>query len=57
MSYLDTLRKAAVGAGVGVTLVAALPVFGAIGTVTAAGTVVGSVVGAAAGAADSLRDD
>ncbi len=57
MNWLDTLRNVTVGAGVGVALVTALPVFGAIGTVTAAGTVVGSVVGAAAGAADSLRDD
>lgn len=45
----------AVGAGVGVAAVTALPIFGAVGTITATGAVVGSLVGAAAGAFDALH--
>ena len=49
MSWLDTLRGATVGAGVGVALVTALPVFGAAGAINAAG--------AAGGVLDSFCGD
>ena len=57
MSCLNTLRKATLGAGVGVTFITALPVFGAAGAITAAGIAVGSVVGAAGGVLDSFCGD
>ncbi len=56
MGFLSAIGKAIVGAGTGVLLVTALPVFGAVGAITAAGVAVGSVVGAAAGAADGLKE-
>jgi hypothetical protein len=56
MGWVRGLAKAAAGAGAGVALVTALPVFGAVGTITAVGLVVGSLVGAAAGALDEVRD-
>jgi hypothetical protein len=54
MSYTDGLVKMAAGAGAGVLAITALPVFGAVGAITATGLVVGSLVGAAAGVADEL---
>jgi hypothetical protein len=51
------LTKIAVGAGAGVVAVTALPVFGAVGTITAAGVVVGSLAGAVAGMADELASN
>ena len=56
MGWVRGLAKAAAGAGAGVALVTALPVFGAVGTITAAGLMVGSLLGAAAGAADEWRE-
>ncbi len=56
MSFIRGLEKAAKGAVAGVGLIAALPVFGAVGTVTAVGVLVGSLMGAAAGMADEMID-
>ncbi len=56
MGWVRGLAKAAAGAGAGVALVTALPVFGAVGTITAAGLAIGSLLGAAAGAVDEWRD-
>ncbi|MFX1739999.1 hypothetical protein PXJ20_32070 [Paraburkholderia sp. A1RI_3L] len=57
MSFLDTLENMAKGAAAGVAVLVALPVFGAVGTVTAAGIAVGSSVGAAAALIDDLKKD
>ncbi|MBL8445292.1 MAG: hypothetical protein JNK52_14685 [Zoogloeaceae bacterium] len=57
MSFLDTLQDLAKGAAVGVAVVTALPVFGAVGSITAAGVAVGSVIGAGAALADNLTED
>lgn len=57
MNFVETLVKTAAGAVAGVAVVTALPVFGAVGTITALGAAVGSTVGAIAGLADSLSDD
>jgi hypothetical protein len=56
MSFVRTLAKAAAGAASGVALLTALPVFGAVGAITATGLVVGSLLGASAGVADELID-
>jgi hypothetical protein len=56
MSLVRGLAKAAAGAGAGVALVTALPVFGAVGAITAAGLVVGSVLGATAAVADEVLE-
>lgn len=56
MSFVRGLVKAAAGAGAGVAVVTALPIFGAVGAITAAGLVVGSVLGAAAGVADEVLE-
>lgn len=57
MSFLKTLEDIVKGAAVGVAAVTALPIFGAIGAITATGVVVGSTVGAAAALADKLTKD
>lgn len=57
MGFFDFVEDVAKGAAAGVALVAALPVCGAVGTVTACGAVVGSVVGAAAMVADHLSEE
>lgn len=54
MSFISGLIKAAKGAAVGVAAVTALPIFGAVGTITAAGIVVGAAVGTIAGIADEM---
>ncbi len=54
MSFVRGLIKVATGAGAGIAVVTALPVFGAIGAITATGLVIGSILGAAAGAADAV---
>ena len=54
MTFVSGLIKVAKGAAVGVAAVTALPIFGAVGTITAAGIVVGAVVGAVAGVADEV---
>lgn len=57
MSFINGLVKVSAGAGAGVLAVTALPIFGAVGAITATGMVVGSLVGAAAGVADELASD
>jgi len=54
MGFVRGVAKAAAGAGAGVALLTALPVFGAVGAITAAGLVVGAGLGAAAGVADEV---
>lgn len=55
MSFINTLQSIAKGATVGVLAVTALPIFGAVGVVTATGVVVGSIVGAAAALVDEIE--
>jgi hypothetical protein len=57
MSYTNILINLAKGAGAGVLAITALPVFGAVGAITATGVVVGSLMGAAAGAADGFFNE
>ena len=57
MSFLDTLENMAKGAGKGILVVTALPLFGPVGVITAAGVAVGSTVGAAAALIDDLKKD
>ena len=54
MSLVDFFCDVAAGAVAGVALVTALPVAGAVGTITAVGAFVASVAGGVAGAADYL---
>ncbi len=54
MGFISGLVKVAVGAAAGVAAVTALPLFGAVGTITALGTVVGSILGGGAGVADEV---
>ena len=54
MSLVDFWWGVAKGAAAGVAVVTALPVAGAVGTITAAGASVASVAGGVAGAADYL---
>ena len=56
MNFINTLKNIGLGASAGVLVVTALPIFGAVGAITAVGTAVGSAIGAAAGLADSLDD-
>ncbi len=56
MSIVRGLAKAAAGAGAGVALLTALPVFGAVGAITTVGLVVGSVLGATAAVADEVLE-
>lgn len=57
MSFVRGLVKVAAGAGAGVAVVTALPIFGAVGAITATGLVVGSLLGAAAGVADEVAEN
>ncbi len=57
MSFLGMLEDVVKGVTTGVAVVTVLPVFGAIGTITATGVVVGSVLGGTAAILDSLDDD
>lgn len=54
MTFLGVLKNVAIGAPMGVLALTALPVFGAVGAITATGVIVGSLVGAAAGVADEI---
>lgn len=54
MSLVSGLFKVAKGAAVGVAAVTALPIFGAVGSITALGIVIGATVGAVAGIADEV---
>jgi hypothetical protein len=56
MSLVSIMFKAAKGAAAGVALLTVLPVFGAVGTITAAGLAVGSILGAIAGVFDGMRE-
>ena len=56
MKLVPLIRNVSLGASAGVALLTALPVFGAAGTITAAGAVVGSLVGGAAGWLDTVRE-
>ncbi len=55
MKYVTLLKNVALGASAGVAVLTALPLFGAVGTLTTAGALVGSLVGGAAGALDTVR--
>ena len=55
MSMVRGLIKVAEGAVIGVAALTALPIFGAVGTITATGVAVGSIVGAFAGIIDELN--
>lgn len=55
MKFVPLLKNVALGASAGVALLTALPVFGAVGTLTTAGTLVGSLLGGMAGALDTVR--
>lgn len=57
MSCLDFLEDVTKGAIAGVAVVTALPIMGAVGTITATGVVVGSSVGALLGAIDSVDNE
>lgn len=54
MGFWRTTVKIVVGAAAGVGTVMALPIFGAVGTVTAIGAAVGAGIGAAAGAVSAV---
>lgn len=56
MKLVPLIRNVSLGASAGVALLTALPVFGAIGTITAAGAVVGSLAGGMTGVLDTWRD-
>lgn len=55
MKFVDVFKNVAVGATAGVALLTVLPIFGAVGTLSAAGQIVGSLAGGAAGLFDTLR--
>lgn len=55
MRFVVLLKNVALGASAGVAVLTALPVFGAVGTLTTAGAVVGSLLGGMAGAFDTVR--
>ena len=55
MKIVSLLKNVALGASAGVAVLTALPLFGAVGTLTTAGAVVGSLIGGVAGALDSVR--
>ncbi len=56
MEFVNSLAKIATGAAAGVAVITALPIFGAVGTITATGAVVGALIGSGAGLADALRN-
>jgi hypothetical protein len=56
MSLVSIFVKATKGAAAGVAVITALPFFGAVGTITAAGLAVGSLIGGIAGIADGLQE-
>lgn len=53
MNILNLLKKVVIGAPLGVAAVTVLPIFGAVGVITATGVAVGSVLGAVGGAVDA----
>lgn len=56
MSLLRLMGDMAKGAAAGVVLVTALPIAGAVGTITAVGVTYASVIGAGVVAIDYLND-
>ncbi len=54
MKFVALLKNVALGATAGVAVLTALPVFGAVGTITTAGAVVGSLLGGMAGVLDTM---
>lgn len=56
MGFISGLLKITKGAAIGVATVTALPIFGAVGTITAVGIAVGAMVGAAAVVADEVME-
>ena len=56
MKIVKFLKNAALGAAAGVSLLTALPVAGAVGTITATGMAVGSLLGATASVIDEVTD-
>lgn len=57
MSAVEFLGNAAKAAGTGVAVIAALPVCGVIGTVTATGAAVGSALGVIAAVVDVAQEE
>jgi hypothetical protein len=57
MSYVELIKKAGLGATVAVGTVIALPIAGAVGTITATGATVAVIVGATAGAVDYINEN
>lgn len=57
MSCIGLLKKVATGSAAAVAVVTALPVMGAVGTITTTGLVVSSIAGAALGAVDAINED
>ncbi len=55
MKFVGLLKNVALGAAAGVAVLTALPVFGAVGTLSGAGALVGSLVGGVAGLVDTVR--
>lgn len=55
MTTISLLKNVALGASAGVAVLTALPLFGAVGTLTTAGAIVGSLLGGMAGVIDSVR--
>ncbi len=55
MKLVPLLKNVALGASAGVAVLTALPVFGAVGTLTTAGVLVGSLLGGVAGVVDTVR--
>ncbi len=55
MKLVGLLKNITLGASAGVALLTVLPIFGAVGTLTAAGQIVGSLAGGAVGLFDTLR--
>ncbi|MHB1676156.1 MAG: hypothetical protein ACYCSS_01290 [Sulfuriferula sp.] len=56
MGFVNSLAKIAAGAAAGVAVITALPIFGAVGAITATGAIVGAVMGGAAGLADAVKN-
>ena len=55
MKFVALLKNVALGASAGVAVLTALPIFGAVGTLTGAGALVGSLLGGVAGLVDTVR--
>ncbi|MBE9610818.1 hypothetical protein [Chitinilyticum piscinae] len=57
MTFVSILKQATLGAAGGVALITALPIFGAVGAITATGAAVGATMGAVLGVCDAIRDE